>query len=607
MILEKLYIQNFLSVSKVILDLRKRGLVLVLGEVEGSNSLSSNGAGKSNIFIESLNWLLYDELIRVGKRAKVKRRHERKEIAAETYVRLKGNLTDGRSFDFRRSVEKGYRIIVDGKVLTNSSKKECKDTLASLVGLHFKLFNSIVLMAQGLPTKFSGFNDSQRSSIVEKFIDAEVYIKAQERASRESKSISNEISNLTTKYSTLLTSINNTATQYLANLSRLSSIEEEVESELSTINSSLDTYHTNLETISLSLSSLNSSLSSLNEEFTSLKSESDAATAEYFSLARKLGELLGKRSPLEARYIVLSSLGNICSRCGSSINKELVSSQLEELKIEITDLASEIESYKNRTDFANSEHLRYISLLSNLRDKIHNTNLDISSKISSRQFISNSILELKSKKSSLLLVKDPLTKSIEELEVRLSTDKIELSKVSTRLANLRLREPYVNWWQDGYSLRGIRSWRIFEVLDSINSYISYYSTKIFDDELSLKLVPERITKSSTKPTVNLLIDSNCPDFRYESGGRSRRLDLIIHLALRKSAKDISGGFNSNLLVIDEIFDFVDKVGITRTLECIKDESESIFLISHDSSLQSKIPNSLLVKMIDDSSSIVKST
>ena len=69
MIFEKLHIQNFLSVGNVELDLMNKGLVLVLGRVEDSGCTSSNGAGKSAIFVESMNWLLYDHLHRFGKRA----------------------------------------------------------------------------------------------------------------------------------------------------------------------------------------------------------------------------------------------------------------------------------------------------------------------------------------------------------------------------------------------------------------------------------------------------------------------------------------------------------------------------------------------------------
>ena len=75
MIFHELEVQNFLSIQHIKLSLKDRGLVLVLGKVEGSPSFSSNGAGKSNLF-ESLNWLLYDRLLRANKHTNVKRKYK---------------------------------------------------------------------------------------------------------------------------------------------------------------------------------------------------------------------------------------------------------------------------------------------------------------------------------------------------------------------------------------------------------------------------------------------------------------------------------------------------------------------------------------------------
>ena len=66
-----------------------------------------------------------------------------------------------------------------------------------------------------------------------------------------------------------------------------------------------------------------------------------------------------------------------------------------------------------------------------------------------------------------------------------------------------------------------------------------------------------------------------------SGGEKQKVDIIIQLALRDLLSS-QLGITSNILVIDEIFDFLDTKGCQKILSVITSLSniESVFIISH---------------------------
>ena len=67
-----------------------------------------------------------------------------------------------------------------------------------------------------------------------------------------------------------------------------------------------------------------------------------------------------------------------------------------------------------------------------------------------------------------------------------------------------------------------------------------------------------------------------------SGGEKQRCDLILQFAIRDLLQTYLG-YSSNILVLDEIFDNLDKQATTKIIDLITEklkDIESIFIISH---------------------------
>ena len=63
MVLNRLSIQNFLSIKSIDLELSNQGLVLIKGKNLDNDAIDNNGSGKSSI-VESLVYALYGRTIR---------------------------------------------------------------------------------------------------------------------------------------------------------------------------------------------------------------------------------------------------------------------------------------------------------------------------------------------------------------------------------------------------------------------------------------------------------------------------------------------------------------------------------------------------------------
>ena len=108
-----------------------------------------------------------------------------------------------------------------------------------------------------------------------------------------------------------------------------------------------------------------------------------------------------------------------------------------------------------------------------------------------------------------------------------------------------------------------------------------------------------------------ILDGNALDISYcnklidcLSGGEKQRVDLILQLAIRDLLTSYFN-FNSNILVLDEITDFLDAKAcgaIMNLLSTVLKNVESVFIISHHSD-ELAIPIDTEIKVIKNSDGI----
>ena len=121
--------------------------------------------------------------------------------------------------------------------------------------------------------------------------------------------------------------------------------------------------------------------------------------------------------------------------------------------------------------------------------------------------------------------------------------------------------------------RDFRGFLLSNIINFINTRVKDYGKDVFDAPIEFLLEGNNI---------NILYDNR--PIENLSGGEKQKVDLIIQFTLRDMLCQFMS-FSSNILVIDEAFDYLDSVGAQKILDMISNklkDVESIYIISHHS-------------------------
>jgi DNA repair exonuclease SbcCD ATPase subunit len=89
-----------------------------------------------------------------------------------------------------------------------------------------------------------------------------------------------------------------------------------------------------------------------------------------------------------------------------------------------------------------------------------------------------------------------------------------------------------------------------------------------------------------------------------SGGEKQRCDIILQFAIRDLLQNYLN-YSSNILVLDEIFDGLDKISTNKIIDLITNklkDVESIFIISHHTD-ELELPVDSEIKVIKNTNGI----
>jgi len=194
--------------------------------------------------------------------------------------------------------------------------------------------------------------------------------------------------------------------------------------------------------------------------------------------------------------------------------------------------------------------------------------------------------------------------SIQSLANRLASEEAQRDEVWSAILEYQQIKSRLSWWIEGFSIRGIRSKRLGDVLESMNANLKLYCEQLFDGDIEVRLLPEKQQKTaSAKSVVTISVDSSAGSYGFSSGGQGRCIDLALHFALRRFAMQAVHGWGSNFLVGDEVFDHLDRDLSVRALEIIKGEAKRVFLVTHSLDLQSLCDSVWRVKCEDQKTTL----
>lgn len=605
----KINIEGFLSIGSAELDLADRGYVLIRGE---NNCLGdgahSNGCGKTAC-LEALVWCLTGETVRgISKNIS--------NIHTDTGAKVELDFTaDGKGYRIIRSKDHkklgtNLRIFIDGEDKSGKGIRDSEKLLEEyLPELTSSLINSVVVLGQGLPQRFTSNTPAGRKEVLEQlsksdFMIEDIKCRLADRKAvlaadiREAEdAILKASSKISAYQGQIATHKNQLAT--LADPATLLATIQEGELKVDRLQADLAELYQQRSVLEDQYSALTNSQSSLTYEqdkaIQATRSKYEDQLRDQHSQAAQLQASI---KSLEVEIRKLKSVTDICPTCGQKlpdvhkVDTTEQEKQLEEFKVALTQLNQGIQ-YLAAQESAEVDQVRgqfkqqlleMANSLNDLRSSQSSLNRKINSYESEKQAQLSVVATAKARYESLETTKQALQQNINLAEAEVEKLQEDIVYNTSGRDTLKARADVVTKMTTIAS-RDFRGILLTNVIEYLNKRIKIYSAEIFNSE-----------------RASMVLDGNALNIYYDgklyenlSGGERRKVDIIVSFAIRDMLSQFSS-FSSNILCLDEITDGVDDVGVRSIFNCISSKMqnlESVFIITHKSDVAAIPVDSIL--------------
>lgn len=593
------------------LDLDNQGFVRIDGI---NNSLidgaTSNGAGKTSCF-EAIMWCLQGETIRKSKQVT--------NINGDDGAYVELDFTaDGTDYKLIRTKDHSkyktnLKIFINGEDKSGKGIRDSEQYLTQyLPELSAQMISSVIILGQGLPMRFTNNTPAGRKEVLESLSQSDFMIEDLKAKLLKRKSVLQDtLNNLNLEQARCQTEknlIQNIITQTEHQLKNLVVPDVKKLAEI----------QINIDNLSRVLSENEAQQSIYEQTLYTLMNKSreyqDAKLAEIKAIPND-NELNAKEYSLSNEIKIYRNIiaekekvTDVCPTCGQKIEGVVIPDTSQE-RIKCESLCAELANVKN-------EHIKFNNSVDKLRkdidekySKLNKENDENISKIKDLiklyqkeiAEVSLNLSELKAKEQSISYAIDTYENNKVEFENRITEKTNRLNELtSNELHNqneidLIKQKIDIDNKIDIALKRDFRGYLLTNVIEFINSKVNYYC-KYFIENGDIKF-----TQSGN--AINVIF--NGKDYECLSGGERQKIDIIIQLALRDMMCTFMN-FSSNILVLDEITDFMDNQGsnkLINTISSLIQDVSSIFFVTHHTELN--LPYDKIITVIKDKTGISK--
>ena len=593
------------------LDLDNQGFVRIDGI---NNSLidgaTSNGAGKTSCF-EAIMWCLQGETIRKSKQVT--------NINGDDGAYVELDFTaDGTDYKLIRTKDHSkyktnLKIFINGEDKSGKGIRDSEQYLTQyLPELSAQMISSVIILGQGLPMRFTNNTPAGRKEVLESLSQSDFMIEDLKAKLLKRKSVLQDtLNNLNLEQARCQTEknlIQNIITQTEHQLKNLVVPDVKKLAEI----------QINIDNLNRVLSENEAQQGIYEQTLYTLMNKSreyqDAKLAEIKAIPND-NELNAKEYSLSNEIKIYRNIiaekekvTDVCPTCGQKIEGVVIPDTSQE-KIKCEALCAELANVKN-------EHIKFNNSVDKLRkdidekySKLNKENDENISKIKDLiklyqkeiAEVSLNLSELKAKEQSISYAIDTYENNKVEFENRITEKTNRLNELtSNELHNqneidLIKQKIDIDNKIDIALKRDFRGYLLTNVIDFINSKVNYYC-KYFIENGDIKF-------AQSGNAINVIF--NDKDYECLSGGERQKIDIIIQLALRDMMCTFMN-FSSNILVLDEIIDFMDNQGsnkLINTISSLIQDVSSIFFVTHHTELN--LPYDKIITVIKDKTGISK--
>ena len=589
---------NFRSFESFKLDLTYSGVTLVQGKIEGgSETLESNGAGKSSIF-SAISWALFGKFPHVSGSKVTGDKVVRRGSSGGCFVAITFQAA-GRTIGvtrFRLHTLHGDKLTlrVDDKDVTQATNLKTQQIVESLLGISFELFVNLIFVTEAtIKESFAFETDANRKKmLVSALPQFQMFGKARSRVKDAHTQFTGYSAKLKVEKDAFAKAFKEMQTEVIPDTAQINSRVSQLQKEIETLNQAVQSNTLESVDASFRLSSLDSV--ALNAEFDELLER----------IERKQKELTTfnlQRDSAESGFKVWNEMGITCPTCGQDISHSEKTQHVQTFKNEIGELGlhtnvlqielTDLKKEKQRLDVKREELQKLKNLIQSRKEvadrAIQTDNATIEAK-------NSEIGQLRVILQNLGEVHD-----LSEKQKKTVQDKIH--EIDQLLAVVKNFEGSLSVWLDGYGPRGVLSLALNHVVEVLTDKTKRWLEGLWHEGASLtfEFVGDDLSKIESK----LFVNQRVVDLESLSSGETRRLCLALCFGLREALQELTG-WRSNLLILDEVFDGLDGVGRTKVLSELKHLSgASVFVISQFPQLSEDIDRVARVRFSNNVSAL----
>lgn len=560
--------KNFLSTGNhfTILELNRVANTLIVGE---------NGSGKSTM-LDALCFGLFGKPFRKINKPQLMNSINQKDCVVEIEFAA-GN----KSYKVIRGIKPNiFEIYCNSqKVDQNAAAKDYQDYFEKhILKLNFKSFTQIVILGSASFTPFMQLSAADRRAIIEDLLDIQIF------------SSMNSIVKI---------KLNENKDNLEGNKLLIESCNEKIEmqkryiSEIKQNNDELIlSYQSELSNNTIDITNLKTLIEKENQTIRKLSSQ----CAEKKTIESKIKKLTQLEAQIESTVSKLKKeIGffhdnDNCPTCRQGIQHNFKLTQIEKNKNKLSECEEALSKLEEKIKESNDNLVsvnNVILKVSECENKIaiHNASIDQITKANKR--LDDKINQLKTSKISSNKESDVLNFLVDNLQDLQDKRKTLLdNKTYLEAASILLKDS------------GIKTKIVKQYLPIINKLVNkYLMTMDFFVNFSLD--------ESFKETIK---SRHRDEFSYESfsEGEKQRIDMALMLTWRSIAK-LKNSANTNLLILDEIFDSsLDSTGTEDLMKILQMlDGVNLFIISHKGDvLQDKFSNVIRFQKIQNFSRMI---
>jgi DNA repair exonuclease SbcCD ATPase subunit len=613
---KKIVLHNFGSYGHTEANLENKGICLVSGQnnYKKDNALS-NGSGKSFLW-SGICFALTGETIS-GLKSNLKNINSDDDAASYVTVEF---LADKDSYVITRHIspKSDLKIIKNDLDISGKGIRESEKKLGEVLpDLTKDLIASTIIIGQGMPNKFSSFSPSGRKDVLEKltksdFMVEDIRQRVNTRVSELQRQVRDCEDNLLI-HKTQNKSVENTLKVKEAELEK--AVKPDFGYQLEETLNFLAGIKQLLEEKNLTITSQEKLREDTNAKLLKVLETNTVETTEEkeaYDAAFKVHITEKAQKEAEIKNLIkviteLKAVKDTCPTCGQKLPgavKPDTSAQeivLENLKTELIEIDKQITEINSKhAEYQAQIKAKYAATIEELKTKLSQITAEkdkLQQEINTLTSQQSTYIE---KYNKLIYDQNNWDKYYEKLQKEVESLQGEVSKnnslitllegnkqeIVDHLAVVKKMETLIK--------RDFRGYLLENIIKYIDKVAKDYCEVVFETR-----------------DLNIYLDGNALDISYcgkmfdnLSGGEKQRVDLILQFAIRNMLNAYLNT-SSNILVLDEITDFLDKQSCKAIMNLIEKELttiESVFVVSHHAT-ELELPVDSEIKVVKNENGI----